>query len=332
MIADGTSCGEWPTVLFIGFSVFQPRGLNPRLVEAGRQAGLNIDIVMLGGHTIFSVSHLISEILSPRHPQAVILDLTTSATRGFIGEAQWLLHFDNIIRSIQARGIRTGIVHFLRKDVDYTNDEVVSWCDNYCTEHAVPTRNLALELQASRSAEQIDELINDVVHPKPAGDGFYAARLVEFSQVVLASSAPAPFERVSQFVAIGVPALLGREPDSAIDRHGYPIGLTHLHPGSALRLALPRDVVPRILLVVYGPRSGPLRVLIADDPPLRLRGYDANCYYERLAMEYLPQGAGNAMEVEQLPDLPEEKLLKGEPDLGPRLGKLAYVLGTRTGG
>ena len=150
MTADASRHGARPTILFVGFSVFQPRGLNPVLAEAGRQAGLDVDIVMFGGHTIFSISHLIGDILSTRNPQAVILDLTTSATRGYIGEAQWLLHLDNIIRSIQARGIRAGMVHFLRKDVDYSNDVVIQWCDAHCAQHGTHVQSrVGLQVSAA---------------------------------------------------------------------------------------------------------------------------------------------------------------------------------------
>lgn len=313
-------------VLCLGYSVTELTGYVERANALAAEAGGALTFVKSGwgGHSLPSIACLIDEILDALPCDAVLLELFTGNVRYF-DAATMRAYLDDILAATARRNLPVAFLGLYQGGVDYRTEVVAGLLAEYRALHAIPYRDLAALVAA---APDIAALLGDGTHTTPAGADFYGAAVCAYLHEEPPSRAYAVRfrKRPVRWVSLPVRTLPGPACPFELRRNGIPLHFLELREGESADIPLgrPRRVIGA--LVTYGPNAGELTFRdAAGGPARRVVAYDAFSYYTRSVFRTVTLPVLSTLRVAQSAALPEIALRKGEPDRGPRLGRVSHV-------
>jgi hypothetical protein len=141
-----------------------------------------VDYIALGGVHVNELVYLIKDLVSEKEYDHVVLKLLTSGFRKH-GDSdpdrfyrQPLL---SIMNSLKSGTTSISIINLLRKDDD-NNDLMSSVFKDVAKQYQLNFLDLASDMQANFSAEEIDSCICDVVHTTSKGADYYANSIINW--------------------------------------------------------------------------------------------------------------------------------------------------------
>lgn len=172
---------------------------------------------------------------------------------------------------------------------------------------------------------EVDDYLRDGTHTTDLGAEFYADHAIEFMKRIQESPEPKPFSFEPQDglwpVWIPPEPVSGNNEVSIFTRRGLDFPCVKIPENETVQFALPESVTIESVVTILGPRTGVLE-LEASGTKTKLRAYDKDCHYNRIAMMRAPL-EGRVVSVTQLSGRPQINLKKGVVDEGPRVGEIA---------
>ncbi len=177
------------------------------------------------------------------------------------------------------------------------------------------------------------DLLGDGTHVTPQGAAFYGERVHAFLRdETLGLDYAVRFRAVPRrWESLPLRRLPGPVCAFELRRNGLPLRFLELSEGERADIPLGRRRRVIGALVTYGPNAGTMRFSDRERGPTRdLVAYDEFSYYTRSVFRTLRLPAVETLRVAQSAGLPEAALRKGEPDLGPRVGRVSHVFCRRS--
>ncbi|MDG1373265.1 MAG: hypothetical protein P8Q48_24055 [Paracoccaceae bacterium] len=172
-----------------------------------------------------------------------------------------------------------------------------------------------------------ENLLRDIVHTNEEGKDAYAAALKQLIGEIASSETDFTELGIGRgFEAFSMEELEVPEGSfGEFSRTGLTVKLLELPEGKACKVVLPETVTISGFIMTMGPTTGDL-VFDLGETQASLHCYDRHCYYLRLSGKPIAPTEVGEFTVRQGSALPQDELLKGEKNLAPRVGGLAYVL------
>ena len=310
--------------LVFGFSVTAEKdGFVERCAAVYKDTDPHIEITKLaiGGLQANHARHLARKAIETRKPDALIIEMATSAYRASPKSA-WLVEeqrnsMEALFDICRNMDLRCGLLDLPRADVTRAEDWTIEVNSVLARKFSIPHRIVPLD----------EGLLRDQVHPTEAGKDIYAAPLAGLIEEMRESKPNfSDLKPDRRFDACAVSDL---DVDNAryvqFERAGFSADVLLIDADETRQLRLHDNVKVTGILIQMGPRSGALRVTmngVEED----IQCYDPHCYYTRMGGKSLPPTITDMITVTQLNEIPSIDLLKGEKDISPRVGGIAYVL------
>ena len=313
-------------VLCLGYSVTELPGYVERANALAAEAGDAITLVKSGwgGHSLPSIACLIDEILDALPCDGVLLELFTGNVRYF-DPAAMRGYLDDILAATAKRNLPVAFLNLYQGGVDYGTERVAGLLAEYRALDGIPSLDLAAQVAA---APDIADLLSDGTHVTPKGADFYGARVHAFLRDrPLARAYAARFQKIPRrWMSLPIRDLPGPACPFELRRNGIPLQFLELREGESADIPLGRWRRVIGTLITYGPNAGELTFCdSAGGPGRRVVAYDEFSYYTRSVFRTLTLPVLETLRVAQSAALPEIALRKGEPDRGPRLGRVSHV-------
>lgn len=315
-------------VLCLGYSVTELPGYVERANALAEAEGRPVTFLRCGwgGHSLPTLACLIDEILDATPCDHVLLELFTGNVRYFDG-ATMRAYLDDILAATARRGLPVAFLNLHQGGVDYRAEPVAGLLAEYRALYEIPSLDIATPVAAA-GAGDITYLLKDGTHVTPVGAELYGTLVYSFLRAPPPSDAYiARFRNLPvRFESLPLRTLPGLSCGFELRRNGIPLDFLEIPEDTrvAVPLGRPRDVIG--LLVTYGPQAGTLTV---QDPATgrarALVAYDEFSYYTRSMFRSVNLPAARALTIAQSADLPDIPLRKGDPDRGPRLGRVSHV-------
>ncbi|MDR7126692.1 hypothetical protein [Pseudotabrizicola sp. 4114] len=307
--------------LVFGFSVTAETG---GFVEqcAAKHPENEIKKVAIGGMQPNHARHLIEGILREHRPDALILEIATAIYRlRPKTDAQISDHvttMEAIFDACKRHSIRCGIL--ILPQVGIREDDWIPTTDSeLARKYNLPIINIDLNEQALR----------DNVHPNAIGKELYAEALYNLITKV-ADTAPdfSRLEAKKRFDAVKVEDMDIDPPEFEFRdfaRAEFRAKILSLPADKSFLLSLPRKVNVVGLVVLMGPTVGTIKVRTGTRNTA-VNCFDRHCYYERINGRTLGSEVTDKVWLIQQSDLPTEELIKGDRNVGARIGGVSHVL------
>jgi len=315
-------------VLCLGYSVTELPGYVERANALAEAEGRPVAFLRCGwgGHSLPTLACLIDEILDATPCDHVLLELFTGNVRYFDG-ATMRAYLDDILAATARRALPVAFLNLHQGGVDYGAEPVAGLLAEYRALYGIPSLDIAAPA-AEAGAGDITYLLTDGTHVTPAGAELYGTLVYSFLRAPPPGRAYIDRFRVlpGRFESLPLRTLPGLTCGYESRRNGIPLQFLEIPEGGRAEIPLghSRDVIG--LLVTYGPQMGTLSV---EDPATgrarAILAYDAFSYYTRSVFRSVRFPAARSLRVAQSADLPDIPLRKGEPDRGPRLGRVSHV-------
>ncbi|MCJ2135233.1 hypothetical protein MKK69_14420 [Methylobacterium sp. J-026] len=315
-------------VLCLGYSVTELPGYVERANALAEAEGRPVTFVRSGwgGHSLPSIAGLIDEILDAIPCDHVLLELFTGNVRYFDG-ATLRAYLDDILAGTARRNLPVAFLNLHQGGVDYAAEPVAGLLAEYRALYGIRTLDIAAPVAAA-GAGDITYLLRDGTHASPAGADLYGTLVYSFLRAPPPGRDYLPWFRglPGRFESLPLRTLPGQVCEFDLRRNGIPLHFREIPEGARAEIPLgrPRDVIG--ILVTYGPRSGTL--MVQDPETGRGRGlvaYDEFSYYTRAMFRSVTLRGARVLTIAQSAERPDIPLRKGEPDPGPRLGRVSHV-------
>lgn len=309
-------------LLTLGFSVTaEAEGYIKFAQERSDGDGIEYRKVGLGGFAPKSIPPLLDYILTWERPDALVLEIATSAFRQVPGAQE--VHrgvLASMLNQIHERGIPCAMYDLPRADVDHGTDWMVRMHKDVCEELGL----------AYRRVDPEEGMFRDMVHPTESGREVMGLRYMELVETLKRDgwNVPGAVAAEARDFCFPVRKLINSPEGEMFHRAGLHMQTAELRPGKPQRLRLPKPARVTGLMVVAGPKSGTLRLTSEEGEERLAETYDIFCYYQRPFHVEVDPFVTRSLMIEQLPDLPEVTLQKGDKDTGPRLGQLLALFCT----
>lgn len=307
-------------VLIFGFSVTAE---NNGYVE--RCAALcpehEISKIAIGGMQPYHARHLISDIVRKHQPEVLIVEQSTAAYRLRPGDQRSIddhtATMGQLFHFCKQFGMKTGILDLPLVGVDEDADWLLRCHEGLSQQYNVPQVVVPLD----------ENLLRDTVHPNEEGKDQYAVALHKLLLNVVESKPDfSSLNATRGFEALAVDTLnVSGGEYSEFSRSGLTVNVLMIPEGETYTITLPGKLKVVGLVMTMGPKSGDFR-LDYGTSQASMHCYDRHCYYERLNGKPLTAVETSEFTIFQDNVLPEDELVKGEKDLGPRRGGVAYIL------
>ncbi|MCJ2140371.1 SGNH/GDSL hydrolase family protein [Methylobacterium sp. E-066] len=312
-------------VLCLGYSVTELPGYVERANALAEAEGRPVTFLRSGwgGHSLPTIACLIDEILDAIPCDHVLLELFTGNVRYFDG-ATMRAYLDDILAATARRNLPVAFLNLHQGGVAYGAEPVAALLAEYRTLYSIPYLDIAAPVAAGDSGY----FLTDGTHVAPAGAELYGTLVYAFLR------APPPgrtyidrFRRLPvRFESLPLRTLPGLDCGFTLRRNGIPLHFLEIPEGASVEIPFgrPRHVIGA--LVTYGPQAGTLT--IRDPARGRARAitaYDEFSYYTRSVYRSAVFPTARSLTITQEASLPDIALRKGEPDRGPRLGRVSHV-------
>ena len=320
---------------FIGFSVTEmASSYIPRLKALSEREGdgMRITHCGIGGINLYDLVYIVDDLLDQQSSDWVIFEVATSSARhryykdAAADRAAVRLivdHVRSLIAACRRRGRKVAFVDLPRRDTFVEQDLLESVIARVCSHENVPHMSLSFDSYVSDYPLQI--VMNDGVHPNQAGAEYYAAAIHRFMRARLQTQDKPLSSAAPRFMSLNADDLLPNVAATEFRRHGFAGRHTTIQGGAPMVVDFGKTVRLKGLSVLTGPRAATLKIA-AGDAVTDFECYDEFCYYARMKILSDLNVVTNKVALTLSPEIPEIKLLKGEPDLSPRELGLFYVL------
>ncbi|MGR3378670.1 SGNH/GDSL hydrolase family protein [Salipiger abyssi] len=316
--------------LIFGFSVTaEPDGYVERCAAIceNKRPGYEVMKVAIGGLQPDHARHLIEDVVATHHPDAIIMEIATAVYRlRARTDAQIADHtagMEAVFALCKERGMRCGILDLPLAGIRDDDDWMAEVDESFSKIYNVPFRRVPLD----------ETILRDNVHPNDEGKDYYARLLFGLVDEVNRTE--------HDFTALAPGRSFGAYPVKDLDisggtfrqfsRAGFTVPMLELPEGRKIEIALPEPVTVTGMIMLMGPKSGYFQIMVGDAHD-RMLCYDRHCYYQRVGGKPLIPRLTDHIAVTQTRELPREELLKGEKDLGPRVGGITHILYERRSG
>lgn len=318
---EGHTVSKSKKILVVGFSVSAetPGYIEFAMERADFPAEFDIKKIAIGGAHAFQLKHLLEEILAANEAHAVILEVATSTFRGdqktkdlYYEAIKWMLHI------IGSKGLGAAIFDIARTDVDPATDWAFGISRELCAQYNIPYAQAPFDI----------ENVRDIVHPTDEGKKVYAEAFTDLVKKIKDNiNAPQVSGLEKGFGAIPLAQLTSDTVGSIeFERSNFKATMAAIHPGTEISLTIPQDITPTGLSFLMGPTSGDLFLSDDDNQSRLIPTFDQHCHFTRFNMRNFPPLQGKNMTLTQSALVPETELVKGEKNLGPRVGYVGHVL------
>lgn len=307
-------------ILVFGFSVTgEPDGF----VERCNQLCPEHEVfrIAIGGLQPDQGWHLIPGIVRQHRPDALIIEEATAIYRKRPETPQLTSDhtsaLEHVFRVCNDIGVRVGFLDLPLSGVDESFDWLLALHAGLSKKYGIP--HVALPLDES--------LLRDIVHTNEDGKDAYAAALQQLIGEIASSEADFTELGIGRgFEAFSMDEVEVTEGSfGEFSRTGLTVKLLELPEGKACRVELPKTVTISGFIMTMGPVTGDLAFDLGETHA-SLHCYDRHCYYLRLNGKPITPAVAGEFTVHQGSALPQDELLKGEKNLGPRVGGIAYIL------
>lgn len=301
-------------VLCLGFSVTDLKGY---AAELGREmADCEIVSVGIGGIDIQPLPPIFSEVTDQHGVfDLVVLEIFTSlfAKSQPVSANKTIEILHDLLFRIQATGAKVAFLKLYRDDIDQEGSGFDLAMEGLATRYGIPLLNFGKDVRREHGLDYLRGLLTDAVHLTADGARDVARRAAPWiRQAAQTAQQSVPPPQVTRS------KLLPSE-DGRMERTGYAFPFSVLNPGETIELDV-GDARTVGLAYVAGPQAGAIEIT-GGGRVLQHQCYDQHCYYSRYAFLQLPSMTGK-IGIRQLDTTPDVKLLKGEADTGPRVGRL----------
>ena len=308
----------------MGFSVTaEAGGYVERCASLCKKSYPNYDVtkVGLGGLEPDHARHLASGIVDTYKPDALIIEMATSAYRDQ-PESQQLVadHFGSmeaLLAICKDRNMACGILDLPKTGIIGDRDWTVETNAELSRRCSIPHSVVPLN----------QELLRDKVHPTEEGKNFYATALYELVDAVFHAkpdfSDLAPVRSFDAYAMKNI-NITGADYGN-FSRAGFDEKMLLISEGETVEIPLPEKVMVTGLIMRMGPKSGTF-LIHRDGVEGVMNCYDRHCYYTRIGGKSLKPVVTDQVSVFQSSTLPLEELLKGDKDNGPRIGGITHIL------
>ncbi|SPF81785.1 SGNH/GDSL hydrolase family protein [Pseudoprimorskyibacter insulae] len=283
--------------------------------------GVEVVKVAIGGLQPDHARHLLEDVVATHAPDAIIMEVATAVyrlrPRSSAQIADHTAGMEAVFALCRERGMHCGILDLPLDGICDDDDWMAETDAGFSKRYNVPFHREPLN----------NALLRDNVHPNEEGKDHYARVLFELVEKVVRTR--------PDFAAMTAERSFGAYPVQTLDipngtfrqfsRAGFVTPMLELPEGRPIGINLPELVTVTGLIMLMGPKSGTLRLMVGDKVD-KMYCYDRHCYYERVGGKPLTPRLASRIAVMQTPDLPPDDLLKGEKDLGPRSGGITHVL------
>ena len=319
--------GEAPPkrVLIFGFSVTALPGYVSSLRALLGERRVVIESRGIGGINIGSVPYLHTVLEYERYDH-VFFEVTTCHRYSEQAPEVYGETLARIVAQVRDRGAEPAFLHLYREGVDHDDDRLLAAAASLCSEAKVPYLDLVPPMIEFRTKGLLSRYLRDGVHTTGAGAEFYARAMLPFLDRVLddgrAPRTAGGKDAHPTHATVPVDRLFAAEAIGTFERGNVTMPLVEIPANTSRRFDVPAGYSFEGFLYLRGPRAGIMEVEIEDRVALRLAAFDQHSYYRRYSTWSSSCGTTSAVTVRQLPDEPEIRLLKGEPDPGPRVGEI----------
>jgi hypothetical protein len=314
--------------LCIGYSVTELVGY---VDEANRLAAaegfpLTLDRSGWGGHSIETIAYLIDAIIAADNYDFIVLEIATSGW--YLPEREFAFYFEQILAVLAAIGIPIMVLSLYVEDVDPRCSPVSNYIKRLTERESIPFLDLAMQV-ADLPPEERTPLFSDKVHTTPSGAALYGRSLFDFlkttSLPTIYASAFRSCERV--LFVFNVTDLIDDKKPIKFGRNGTFIDFIEFNELEYLKIPIPYPIHLQAVMVMYGPRSGKIRVRSTHNFQFAdILAYDEFSYYERSFFSVIKLDVQDELRLFQMSERPKINLRKGEPDMRPRLGRISHLM------
>lgn len=317
-------------VLCLGYSVTERPGYVERANALAAEAGTAVTFIKSGwgGHSLPSIAYLIDEVLDELPCDFVLLELFTGAVR-YYDNATIRLYLDEILAATALRDLPVALLNLYQGGIDYDDERVADLIQEYHALYAIPRLDIAAVVWAVGGQENTF-LLADGTHVTEAGGDLYGALTYAFLRTPpIRRDYVERFSKLPRrFASVALRSLPDLNCSFELLRNGIPLRFVEIAEGTEVEIDLGHIRRVLGLMVAYGPASGRMR-FYDGGIGCTILAYDAFSYYTRSFMLPIYFKATRRFRITQLAGLPEIGLRKGEPDLGPRLGRVSHVFCVR---
>ena len=305
-------------VLIVGFSVTAetPGYVGAAAIDLGD--AFDIHKVGIGGIHPHDLKHLFASIVDEYQPDLIVLELSTAGFRQLnLGEVDHEETINIIFGVCGKLRIKVAFLDLPRNDVDYENDWLYTMHKRICQKHGLAIVRI----------ENSNRLLRDFVHPSEEGIKVYSDAL-QALLVDCSKRTPLIFdtENSLQYDALLVANLVRSQVKvRSFQRSGYNVKCVEILSENLVHFDFEEPVLVCGITFLAGPFSGFIR-LNAGDYEKVLNCYDQYCYYERFVIKRFDPFTCSSISLEQLPEIPQIKLLKGDANLHERKGYVVHIL------
>lgn len=317
-------------MLCLGYSVTEQPGYVERANALAAEAGTAISFIKSGwgGHSLPSVAYLIDEILDALPCDFVLLELFTGAVRSY-DDATIRLYLDEVLAATALRDLPVALLNLYQGGVDYDVERVAGLIREYHALYAIPCLDIAAMVWTVGGQENTF-LLTDGTHVTKSGGDLYGALTYAFLRAPpIRRDYIESFSRLPRrFASIPLQSLTTLNCSFELLRNGIPLRFLEIAEGTEIEIDLGHICRVVGIMVTYGPTSGRMR-FYDGGIECTILAHDPFSYYTRSFMLPIYFKATRRFRVAQLAELPDIELRKGEPDLGPRLGRVSHVFHIR---
>lgn len=304
-------------ILCLGFSVTDTKGYAAELRRA--MPDCEIVPVGVGGIDIQPLAPIFSDVTAQHGVfDLVVLEIFTSLFAKTqpvsANKTAEILH--DLMSRIQATGAKIALLKLYRDDIDQDGSGFDFLMEGFAGRYGIPLYDFGAEVTRECGKEHLRALLWDAVHLTVEGAREVAQRCAPWIRQAAGS-----VQRSVRKPVVVRSRLLPSE-DGWIERAGYGFPFRLIPAGDKLDLELGSALAVGFAYVA-GPQAGAFEIS-GGGKTIRHQGYDQHCYYSRYAFRHLPPISGT-ITIRQLDEIPTTKLLKGEADHGPRVGRLIGV-------
>ena len=313
-------------VLCIGFSVTEMvNSYVPRAQKISEQEDLQFEFHRcgIGGVGVETLVYLIEDILR-NNPgfDRFIFEIATGSGRNEFSERRHGINDISLMRCIKEIGMAAirqnkpfGFLNLPRLDVDYAVD--IMELAVFATADYLGVPVCSISYKALFGSVDLCAMLPDKVHANELGAEFYARSLIEFASRDFVRRESGQKEPQRYFAA----SLADHADSVAVAyfvRHGFGAQLIEVRPGRKLTWHAVEPVRISGVTFLSGPTSGRFLVTIDGRSMIEINSFDQYCYYDRFNSAFFAPVTGTKLEIEVLPEIPIQSLIKGEanPDRG----------------
>ena len=310
-------------VLCVGFSVTEEKeGYVNYLSKGLKNIGVGFERVSIGGATFKILPYILPEWLSKNKGCVVLFEIATCYRfSDSIEDYEAILtELSFLCRKYACKPV---FVNMYRGGVDFQSDKMSTTIEYFSKRNGFEFIDLISHID---NAEDKKFYLRDNVHPTVEGAKFYAKKILSS----LTRDFLDTYEVWNNYRLVNISDLVSGRELSVFKRGGFESSYVTINSEKKLTLKLPEGYFLSGLMYLMGPKSGAMSIKCLDTGFSRtIQMYDERSYYKRCSYQFFPPQKTNQITLEQKTIISDINPIKGEKDVGPRIGSVIGILVAR---